>query len=231
MSDLPENFNEAITDNQSVTEENSKDAFNLKKEVFEWIYTIFFALVIAFIIKGYVFDIVRVDGPSMETTLLNNDRLIITKLGYEPRQKDIVILDSTYKKREAYYETLKSEGQEFNWITEKINYFSLPDSLKKRYYVKRIIATQGQTIDIKDGKVYIDGKVLKEDYFKGQTTTRDASVKYPLTVEEGHVFVMGDNRPHSMDSRYSDLGQVPVEAILGKAQLRIWPLNSIGLTK
>ena len=71
----------------------TQDTFNLGREVWEWVYTIAIALVIAFVIKGFIFDIVRVDGPSMYPTLVNNDRLIITKLGYKPKQGDIIILD------------------------------------------------------------------------------------------------------------------------------------------
>jgi len=217
---------EQADENMSVEEE--KGSFNLKKEVFEWIYTIVLALLIAFLIKGFIFDVVRVDGPSMESTLHNNDKLIITKLGYEPRKQDIVILDSTYKKRDEYYEELAQEGEEYNKFERIINYYKLPRNLKPRYYVKRVIGLPGQTVDIVDGKVLVDGEVLEENYVSDETTIIDYSVKYPVTVEEGYVFVMGDNRPHSKDSRSSELGQVPIDAILGKAQIRIWPFNTFG---
>ena len=111
------------------------------------------------------------------------------------------------------------------------NYFSLPKDLKIRYYVKRVIATEGQTIDFEDGKVLVDGAVLDEPYYDGETTPMDASVDFPMTVEEGHVIVMGDNRPHSKDSRDSSLGAVPEKAVVGKSQFRIWPPKSIGATK
>lgn len=90
----------------------------------------------------------------------------------------------------------------------------------------------GQTVDLVDGKVYIDGNRLEEEYFNGITSPINGSeIEYPFTVDEGHVFVMGDNRNHSTDSRSSTLGQVPFEAILGKSQLRIWPISNIGVTK
>ena len=220
------------TVNPSVQEGTEKEVFNLKKEVFEWVYTIVVALLIAFLIKGFLFDVVKVDGNSMFPTLYNNDRIIITKLGYTPRQEDIIILDSNYKKRELYYEALEDSGKEFNAVTRFFDYqFNLPQNLKKKYYVKRIIALPGQTVDIIDGKVYVDGEKLNEEYYQGETPITDPTVEYPVTIEEDHVFVMGDNRPHSSDSRVSSLGQVPYDAILGKAQIRIWPLNTIGLTK
>ena len=211
--------------------ENKKTAkYSLGRDIFEWVYTIVIAVVIAFAIKAFLFDIVKVDGSSMHPTLVDKERLIVTKLGYDPEAGDIVILDSTYKNREAYYDKLASdEGKDelsaFDKFTES---FSLSPSLKKRYYVKRIIALPGQTVDIKDGKVYVDGKVLDEPYYSGTTSIMDSSVKYPVTVEDDMVFVMGDNRPHSKDSRSSDLGQVPFDAVIGKAKIRIWPLNKFG---
>lgn len=236
MSDLPENNNEIKAEasqgsGSSVTEGPAKEVFNLKKEIFEWFYTIAIALIIAFLIKGFLFDVVRVDGDSMKPTLLNNDRLIISKLAYTPEQKDIIILDSTYKRREQYYAIREQNGESINFITKFIESFSLPQDLKKRYYVKRIIALPGQTVDIVDGKVLVDGEILEEEYYQGDTPISDPTVKYPITIDEGHVFVMGDNRHNSSDSRVSSLGQVPMDAILGKAQIRIWPPNSIGLTK
>lgn len=225
MSNFPEEIKSEEA--SSVKDAPQKEVFNLKKEVLEWIYTILVALVIAFVIKGFLFDVVKVDGNSMYPTLMNNDRMIITKLGYQPKQQDIVILDSNFKKREAYYEM---SGKDLNAFSKLVDYyFNLPPELKKRYYVKRIIALPGQTIDIVDGKVWVDGEELKEEYYQGETPLFDPSIVFPLTVEDDCVFVMGDNRPHSSDSRSSSLGTVPIDAILGKAQLRIWPLNSIGL--
>ena len=107
----------------------------------------------------------------------------------------------------------------------------MPENLKKKYYVKRIIAMPGQTLDLVDGKVYIDGKQLNEPYYEGITASIDPAVEYPITVEEDKVFVMGDNRTRSKDSRSSELGQVPYEAILGKSQVRIWPISSFGITR
>ena len=82
-----------------------------------------------------------------------------------------------------------------------------------------------------DGNVYIDGELFDEPYYDGKTPIIDSSVSYPVTVEDGYVFVMGDNRPRSLDSRSSSLGQVPEEAVVGVSQIRIWPLTHIGLTK
>ncbi len=217
------------------TAENApkKKTNSVGHEIFEWVYTIVIAVAIALFVKAFLFDVVRVDGSSMHPTLVNNDRLIVTKLGYKPKQGDIVILDSTYKNREKYFEAAAKKQDE-----EKLSAFekfkvsrTMPANLKKRYYVKRIIALPGQTVDLVNGKVYVDGEELDEPYYSGITQSIDAAVEYPVTVEDDMVFVMGDNRPHSKDSRSSELGQVPFEAVLGKSQVRIWPLNALGLTR
>ena len=205
------------------------------REILEWVVTLAVALAVAFVIKFFVFDIVKVDGSSMVPTLQDNDRLIVTKLGYKPEQGDIIILDSTYKNRMEYFDSLASDkGKEHLSVFEQFlaERVGMPASLNKRYYVKRVIALPGQTIDISDGHVYVDGELLDEPYYRGTTSPLPASsIEYPLTVEENMVFVMGDNRNNSKDSRSSDLGLVPYDAILGKAQLRIWPLNALGVTK
>lgn len=206
---------------------------SIGKEIWEWVYTIAIALAVAFVIKAFIFDIVKVDGSSMFPTLIDGDRLVVTKLGYEPKQGDIIILDSTYKKREEYYDELaQSEGKDELGFFEKLSARkSLSDDLKKRYYVKRVIATPGQTVDLIDGKVYIDGQIYEEEYYEGITSPIDSAMEFPITVGDDMVFVMGDNRPRSKDSRSSDLGLVPYKAVLGKSQFRIWPLNAIGRTK
>jgi len=222
-----------IAEEAEAEKKPDKKMNSVGKEIFEWFYTIAIALVIAFAIKAFLFDVVRVDGSSMFPTLENNDRLIVTKLGYEPKQGDIIILDSSYKNREEYYDKLAQykNKEKLSAMDKFLNLKDLPKNLKKRYYVKRVIALPGQTVDLKDGKVYVDGKLLDEPYYSGITQSIDATVEYPVTVEDDMVFVMGDNRPHSKDSRSSELGQVPYEAVLGKSQLRIWPLNDIGLTR
>ena len=219
---MEENINTEVT-------ETEKKEFSLMRELFEWVYTIVIALVIAFVIKGFLFDIVQVDGDSMLQTLHDGERLIVTKLGYEPHRGDIVILDSAYKNRQEYYENMvEGEDKELSVWYKMTNYIKLPPNLKRKYYVKRVIATEGQTVDIRDGKVYVDGKRLDEPYYTGRT---DTMVEMPQTVKKGHVFVMGDNRPNSLDSRSPALGQVPEKAVIGASKFRIWPLSKWGFTK
>ena len=223
---MNDNFN---AENNDFEDTSYEKKFSLGKELFEWFYTIVIALVIAFVLKGFLFDIVRVDGPSMNPTLLHNDRLIVQKIAYTPSQGDIIILDSKYKNRMEYYESIEENtGKTYSEIGKFFDYFNLDSSLKKRYYVKRIVALPGQTVDIKDGKVWVDGKVLDEPYYDGNTFITDVSVNYPVTVEKDHVFVLGDNRDNSTDSRSSSLSQVPFDAIMGRAVFRIFPFDDFG---
>lgn len=207
---------------------SGKNGFNLKKEVFEWFYTIVIAIVIAFVIKTFLFDFVVVEGPSMYPTLVNGDRLIITKLNYKPDTRDIIVLDSNYKNRNAYYE----EHGDNNIAERFFEYFSLPQGLKHKYYVKRVIGLPGQVVDIIDNKVYVDGEPLDESsYYNGETYEYDPNISFPFTVSDDCIFVMGDNRPQSKDSRSSDLGEVPIKAVTGKCVFRLFPFNSIGVLK
>ncbi|MBQ1389882.1 MAG: signal peptidase I [Clostridia bacterium] len=95
--------------------------------------------------------------------------------------------------------------------------------------VKRVIAVGGQTVDINSdtGEVIVDGIVIEEPYINGKTT-QIGNVEFPVTVDEGTVFVLGDNRPISKDSRFSDVGMIPVESIIGKVRLRLTPFSEFG---
>jgi len=98
--------------------------------------------------------------------------------------------------------------------------------------VKRIIAVEGQTVDINSetGEVIVDNVVIDEPYINGKTVA-EGDMEFPLKVEEGTVFVLGDNRPISKDSRYKEVGLIDVESIIGKVQLRIYPFNEFGKVK
>lgn len=99
----------------------------------------------------------------------------------------------------------------------------------KLFYIKRVIAMPGETVDIQDGQVLVDGNVIDDAY--GFDIINQYGNNLPLVVPEGEYFVMGDNRNKSADSRYMDVGTISKEEIIGKAIVRIWPLSSLGALK
>lgn len=174
--------------------ENAFRKTDWKKEMKEWLQAIFFAVVIGFVIINYIFCTVRVEGSSMVPTLHHGDRLIVWRLGYEPQNGDIVVLEPPI--------------------------YNVDD-----HYVKRVIATEGQTVQIINNHVYVDGEVLEETYIQGEVSALGSKYELPQIIPQGACFVLGDNREHSTDSR--SFGLVPNDHIMGKVKLRIWPLNQL----
>ena len=172
-------------------------SFSLGKEIFEWVQAIVVAIVIAMAIRTFVFTLVNVDGESMEPTLHDSDRLIVTRLAYTPEKGDIIIFR--------------------------------PDCDPEHPYVKRVIAMPGDTIDInkENGDVLINGEIIEEPYIKEHIRSF-GTVSFPAVVPEDHVFVMGDNRNHSKDSRFQEVGMVSYDSIIGKASFRFWPFSDWG---
>lgn len=187
---------------KEIAQENLRTIYN---ELFDWLDAIIWAVVIVVILFTFAFRTVGIKGSSMENTLLDGDRVVITDLCYEPKYDDIVVISRNYLNDNT------GSGE-----------FAQP-------IIKRVIATEGQWVDIDfdKGVVYVDGLALEEDYVKMPTTvSRD--VEFPLYVPKGKVFVLGDNRDISNDSRSSDIGLVDERHILGKAIYRILPFQSIG---
>ncbi len=149
------------------------------------------ALVAVTLIFTFGFKISTVNGSSMFSTLRDGDRLLISARDYNIEQGDIVII-------------------------------SQPNAYEK-VLVKRVIAKGGQTvdIDIPQGAVYVDGELLSEPYLNVKTKTLGDGFSYPVTVPEGKLFVMGDNRNESADSRYAGVGFIDERYIVGEAFYRI----------
>ena len=166
----------------------------LASTVFDWLGSLFMALVVVLLIMTFGFRIIDVDGKSMEPTLIDTDKVLITDLFYTPHSGDIVII---------------SHGEEY------------PKPL-----VKRVIATAGQELklDYENNAVYVDGQKLDESYIQGMTVRGDVpEEELNGVVPEGKVFVMGDNRSISLDSRYRQIGFIDESYIIGKAQLDVIP--------
>ena len=192
------------TENQKF---NTKNKISATGEAFEWLEVVVSALLAVVLIFTFAFRVATIVGGSMENTLIENEKIIITDWFYTPKAGDIVVI---------------SRNIENN-----------PDSsLDNGPIIKRVIATEGQTVDIdfNAGIVYVDGVALDEPYTKTPTNVQ-YDVKFPVRVPEGHVFCLGDNRNESMDSRDTRIGNegmIDQRYILGRAVLRVLPLNKFG---
>ena len=185
--------------------------------IFEWIEIFSSALFTVILIFTFIFRLVTVQGPSMEHTLhggeidypgaLSKDNLIISNLFYTPTQGDIVVIQ-------------------------------VPNTSFTTPIIKRVIATEGQTVDFdfENWTVIVDGVALDEPYVNRETGRNMAMENIlletlPITIEHGKIFVMGDNRNHSSDSRDARIGQVDVRNVVGRVLLRVYPLNKFGVVK
>lgn len=195
------------------------------KSLVSWIGIIAIVLTCSLFLQSEVFAGVTVNQSSMKNTLIANQRLIIDKLSYqfsEPERGDIIVFlkngvkGSTSNEMHRNMELFMNLFMKKNEINEK-----------HEMYVKRVIGIPGDTVDIKDGFVYVNGNKLTEDYVKG--TTFAGEITLPLTVEKNQVFVMGDNREVSVDSRA--FGTVDYDRLEGKVAFRIFPLNKVGTVK
>lgn len=185
------------------------------REILSWLLTIVLAMLIAIIINTYFFRISRVSGHSMQQTFQNNDIVYISRAPYlfgDVKRNDIVIFDSTFRERNFLLEI--REAFQYNVISYKLFNVEQPTN----YYIKRVIAVGGDTIQILEDGVYVNGTRLEEPYVNPEETPKYTNVSEELkngtTVPEGTVFVMGDNRNHSTDSRV--IGFVPEGDIIGK---------------
>lgn len=181
---------------------------SIAREILSWVGTICIALVVAILINAYVFRISEVNGPSMQSTLYEGDMVYLSRLPYlfgEPERGDIVVLDSSSTHRNFFMEF--QESLQYNVVSQNI--FGVKPT--KKYWIKRVIGLPGDTIESRNGKLYRNGEPLQEDYVKDNTYVYQ---DFSVTVSEGYVFVMGDNRGNSRDSR--DIGPVPIDNLLGK---------------
>ena len=199
--------------NEYAVNEKEAPEQNVSNSIFSWVETLFASFSAAMLILVFLFRMNVVSGISMEPTLYDGDRLIMLQTG-RPSYGDIV--------------AIKAE-----------NIINGRTGRNGEFVVKRVIGLPGDVIDIDGatGSVIRNGEVLDEPYiYESIDAEHMGNVEYPLTIEENCVFVLGDNRNHSLDSRIAVgekdegyLGCVNINYILGKAVLRIWPIERFGV--
>lgn len=169
------------------------------REAFSWILYIIFIFALTWFITTFVGQRTRVEGKSMENTLFDGDNLIVDKISY--RFKD----------------------------PERFDIIIFPYRYEKNvYYIKRIIGMPGETIQIKDGFVYVNGEKLEENFGKERMEESGIAAD-PIVLGSDEYFVLGDNRNHSKDSRSEQVGVLHKKELAGKAWIRIWPFHSFGI--
>ena len=187
----------------------AKEFFADLSDLLTAVLTVVFIVMLLF---AYVFCMADVRGESMEPTLHDRDRLVVLRCGREYERGDILIINSV----NAYL---------FDGQNQLVRHDGLGEQI-----VKRLIAKGGQTvnIDFSTGKISVDGYYLNEPYIKDKTHSNSGAFHYPMTVPEGYLFVMGDNRNVSKDSRSPDVGLIREEAVVGRAVFRLMPFQDMG---
>ena len=183
-------------------EKASEENKSMGREILDLVIYVAIVALIVYLILHFVGQRTVVNGDSMDLTLQDGQSLIMDKISYrfhDPERFDIVIFP----------------GPEENG--------------ENPYFIKRVIGMPGETIQILDGKVHIDGEELESDVY-GITNTIDypGIAEEPLTLGEDEYFCMGDNRPVSYDSRYEEVGPVTRGEFIGKVWIRIWPFSKFG---
>lgn len=174
---------------------------SIVRELMEWVVYLLLIVGLTYLIVTFVGQRTEVSGSSMETTLSDGDQLIVDKISYRFRDP------------------------------ERYDIIVFPYRYKKNtYYIKRIIGLPGETVQIVNGEVYINGTLLGEEY--GNEVMMDAGLAAePVTLGEDEYFVLGDNRNHSQDSRAADVGILKREELIGRAWVRLLPLRDFGVIR
>ena len=196
---------------------------NFFKEISEWLSTIVITVLVALFITSNIVSTTQIKEQSMEPSFKENDKVIIYKLGYYfkgPKRGDVIILNKNPIEKGLFINMING-GKD---IIENIKY-RFTGIIEKKNLIKRVVAVPGDKVDIKDGLVYINGEVESGYIFQGKTYSI-SDMNYPIEIPNDKVFVLGDNRENSLDSR--SIGLINYSQIKGKALVRFWPVNRIG---
>ncbi len=191
-----------------------------KRKIFETLETVFIALILAVFIRATVAEARYIPSESMVPTLLIHDRLVVEKISNYTgglSRGEVLVFYPPEEKFPTPGKKLKDD------ITSKsLRWLGFTSNVA---YIKRLIGLPGETVEVKDGLVYINGKPLDEDYIK----EKPAYEYGPITLKNDELFMMGDNRNNSQDSHA--WGTLPVKNIIGHAIVRFWPPQRMGLIK
>ena len=203
------------------------------KEILEWSYCIIIAIILAILVRYFIGTPTVVKQPSMYPTLQQDQRLILNKLdktlGKAPDRGEIITFEAPSTsfipaaEADLNNPVAKYENEPKNWFS-KFTYYVL--EINKTSYIKRVIALPGEHVELKDGKVYINGEMLNETYLSDDVITNPSGILQDFIVPENTVFAMGDNREGSKDCRA--FGCIPLDRIESTVVLRFWPLNKFG---
>lgn len=202
----------------------------LTNEIIEWIICIVVAIILTLLFRYFIATPTVVQHVSMYPTLEENQRLIVTRTfritKKMPKRGDIVTFEAPSSSYSS--ETVNESNPVAIYSNKKRGIFSKfiynVIEINKISYIKRVIAEPGEHVEIKDGKVFINSKELKEEYLQPDVIT-ESSIFKDFIVPEGYLFCMGDNRLKSTDCRA--FGCIPFNKIEGKVICRFWPLNNI----
>lgn len=181
---------------------------------------LFVAFLLAFLLRMFVVQVFFIPSRSMEPTLQVDDRIVVEKLTYvlrDPRRGEVVVFegdpDIPEPQRDLVGDVVSGVGQFLGLVPADA-----------RDVVKRVIGLPGETVEIRDGRIFVDGRLVEDV----PTAISDPRSFGPYEVPEASLFVMGDNRPNSSDSRFSSLGFVGLDDVVGRAAVVIWPPTRIG---
>jgi len=178
---------------------------------------ILIAFALALVLKTFLVQAFYIPSGSMEPTLRPGDRVLVWKAFDTPQRGDIVVFEDPHPGRQPDRGLI---GGFLHWLSEGLG-FARPAS---EDFIKRVIGLPGETVELRDGVLYVDGKRIPEPYLRGRPDKRDFG---PVIVPPDSLFVLGDNRLNSNDSRYG-LGFVPRDKVIGEAFVIIWPPSDVG---
>ena len=185
-------------------------------------FLIFVALAVAILVKTFVIQAFYIPSESMVPTLEVGDRVFVSKFmfdGGDVARGDVIVFENP---NPGELPDRSGVSSILHWLGEGIG-LAQPEN---EDFIKRVIGLPGETIEIKENVVYIEGQPLDEPYLTEEAKSNNGDLE-PTTVPDGEVFVMGDNRGNSADSRYG-LGTVPLDRVIGKAFVLIWPPSHVG---